>query len=182
VNEYFVSYSTRDRTLKLLSNRVIKERTQIVYSQAEIMKEKNKFSKEKGRKRHDVLDEGMIEEKIRHETRTFNKEFPSLRQYMMTDEDQAKKKIMKNAITNTNRYQAKNIETSFFMMIVLVLLYAFNLIFIFGTRDIARDSLNISYVRQIFDTFNVSDMDSLKYYMTDVIGQVYPSYKSEETI
>jgi hypothetical protein len=156
VNEYFMNYSTRDRKLKLLTNRVIKDRNQIIFSQAEIMREKNKFNKEKSKKMNEVADEGMIEEKIRHEIRSFNKEFPSLKQYMMTDEDQAKKKQMKNLITSTNKYQAKNIETSFFMLIVLVLFYVFNLYFIFGTRDIGLDSSNIEYINQIFSTKNIS--------------------------
>ena len=155
VNEYFVSYSTRDRNLKMISNRVIKARTQITFIQTDIMKEKNKFSKEKGRMKNVAYDEGMTEEKIKHEIRLFNKEFPGIRQYMMSDEDQITKKFMKNSPKNSNRHQAKNIETSFFMAIILILFYVFNLVFIFGTRDIGRNSLNISYVSKIFDTKSI---------------------------
>ena len=125
------------------------------------MKEKNKFSKEKNIRNNYVQDEGMIEEKMRHEIMMFNKEFPCLREYMMTDEDQAKKKIMKNSITSTNRYQAKNIETSFLMLIVLILCYIFNIIFVFKTRNIEMDALNINYVNQIFSTKSISKIIKL---------------------
>ena len=44
LNEYFLSYSAKDNNLKLISNRPIKERSKLIISQSEFMKQKNNFT------------------------------------------------------------------------------------------------------------------------------------------
>ena len=156
LNEYFLSYSAKDNNLKLISNRPIKERSQLIISQSEFMKQKNKFSKDKIKKNNENIDEEILDEKVKFCQINFIKEFPSLKPYMMTDEDQLNNKKIKNRYTSSNYYQAKNIETSFFMFIVLILSYIYNLFFIFETRDIGRHSIYIKFVNTLFDTKSIS--------------------------
>jgi hypothetical protein len=67
--------------------------------------------------------------------------------------------------------QAKNIETSFWMLLILILFFCLNLTFIYGGgRDIGRNNLKINYMKYIFNNTAVYDYKSLYQFIVEKIG------------
>ncbi len=92
------------------------------------------------------VNESNKDNQINQEIKRFFNDYPALNQYVL-QENTSKIKI---------KILPKNIETSFFMLLLLILFYIMNIYFIYNSRDIQRDFINVELLHKIFDNSNVS--------------------------
>jgi len=83
----------------------------------------------------------------------FFKLYPAIKAYSLPLE---KKKLKEENDEYKPRNQAKNIETSFIMIVIMLLFGIFNLIFIYGTRNIEDNYVKVKYLKELFDNSKVS--------------------------
>ena len=115
-----------------------------------------------------VRDDENREMIINQEIKSFFVDYPAFKPYILRNDD-------KNTKIKVN---TKNIERSFFMLIVLVLFYYLNFSFIYNARDIQDNNYNVNFIYTLFDNTNVGKLllnkDSyakLKDYLINKIGK-----------
>ena len=76
--------------------------------------------------------------------------YPGIKSYCLPLDEDEKEHSQKNQI------DPSNIETSFFMIITLIIFGLLNLLFIFNSREIDMNNIKIEYLNKKFDNTLVS--------------------------
>ena len=105
-----------------------------------------------------------------NEIKNFTSDFSLIKYFQL---DEKKSKLLEKEKTSLQR--AKNIETSFLMLLMLIIYYLLTLISIYYNRDVQRTSVAYNYIQDIFDNSNVKDHNSLFQYLSENIGFVFLS-------
>jgi hypothetical protein len=163
INAYITEYSISSNNFRLIALNTIKSRKKFTPLQEIRMKEENKLiSKPKAVQR---LNYEYTTDTSVTKIRDFFSKYLGLRPYLLQIEEKegGEKKL-------TPYQQAKNIETSFWMLFILLIFFFLTLLFLFNTRDISLNYLRIGYVRNMFDNSKVNDYQSLYKYFVNNIG------------
>jgi hypothetical protein len=163
INMYITEYSISSNNFRLIALNTIKSRKKFTPLQESRMKEENKLiSKPKNfqRANYEYTTDTSVTK-----VRDFFSKYLGLRPYLLqVDEKEGGEKKL------TPYQQAKNIETSFWMLFILLIFFFLTIMFIYNTRDIALSNLRIQYVRDLFDNSKVNDYKSLYQYLVKKIG------------
>lgn len=152
IDSWLRDYSVLSNNFKLIAISDIKLRNRLVGNQESRVRENNKISSKGGKKQNLQLSGSGGGDSSKHKIREFFTEFQGLKPYTLTYQSENEIKKLDKA-----EDQAKNAETSFFLLIILILFFVLNLIFIYGTRDIGRNNLKINYIKSLFDNSSVND-------------------------
>jgi hypothetical protein len=159
INDWLKAYSPLINNFKLVSINTLKERKMLVGNQDNRIKEMNKLGV-KGEKGESYSQQSQ--NNPREEINNFFNEFPGLKPFILLD-DKSKEFTDKSA--EDASVQAKNVETSFWMLLILILFFFLNLFFIYDQRDISRNNLKINYIKNLFDNKSVINYVSLYNYI-----------------
>jgi hypothetical protein len=170
IDSWLRDYSVLANNFKLVAISAIKLRNRLVGNQESRVKENNKISSKGGKKENIQLSGSGGGDSSKHKIREFFSEFPGLKPFTLSYLSEQEIKKLDDA-----ENQAKNAETSFFMLIVLIVFFFLNLFFIYGTRDIGRNNLKVNYIKSLFDNSSVNDY--LSFYNWLII-QVFGSFST----
>jgi hypothetical protein len=163
INLYITEYSISSNNFRLVALNTIKSRKKFTPLQENRMREDNKLiSKPKNleRQKYEYTTDTSVTK-----IRDFFSKYLSLRPYLLqTDEKDANDRRL------TPYQQAKNIETSFWMLFILLLFFFLTIFFIYKTREVSLNNLRIKYVTTLFDHSKVNDYGSLYKYLVEVVG------------
>jgi hypothetical protein len=160
INEWLRDYSVLANSFKLISINAIKDRSKLVGNQENRIRDNNKLGV-KGFKKENIIIGNPTGDQSVHKIREFFNEYPGLRPYTLISDNNEKAVEEKEKKLEGAHDQAKNIETSFLMLLNLALFFVFNLIFIYGTRDIGMNNQKIKYVEYLFDNSKITNYTSL---------------------
>jgi hypothetical protein len=163
INSYITEYSISSNNFRLVALNTIKSRKKFTPLQEIRMKEENKLiSKQKTVQR---LNYEYTTDTSVTKIRDFFSKYLGLKPYLLQVEEKegSEKKL-------TPHQQAKNIETSFWMLFILLIFFFLTIMFIYNTRDVSLNNLRIKYVRDLFDNSEVRDFTSLYQYLVRKIG------------
>lgn len=168
IDSYLRDYSVMANSFKLLSLLTLKVRTKLISTQENKIKEKNKFSN-KGGKNEGISEINSAHDGSQHKIREFFNEYPGMRPFTLITDDKVGSEGGSRKVEDAYE-QAKNIETSFWMLLMLLLFFVLNIYFIYGTRDVGRNNIKISYIEHLFDNSRVSNYTSLYNYLVTNLG------------
>jgi hypothetical protein len=171
IDTFLKDYSVLGNCFRLMSYPHLKTRNKLTGIQEHRMKEANKIYDKNKKENFEVYGGGSSAVKIKD----FFNEYPGLKPFtLISSEDKSgSEAISKKSDVQT---QAKNIETSFWMLLLLILFFVLNLSFIYGGgRDVGRNNIKISYVKFLLDNSKVTDYKSFYKYLVETIGMNFMS-------
>lgn len=171
IDGYLRDYSPLVNVFRLMSISALKTRSKLIGIQEHRMKEVNKlYSKDKSRKKDNKNEVNSAYDSSAHKIKDFfNSDYPGLKPYLLSINEEKSENTDKPKREDAHS-QANKIETSFFMLLVLVIFFVLNIMFIYNTRDIAGNNYKIEHVSKIFDNKNVTDYISLYDYLISTIS------------
>ena len=165
INDFMKYYSVRTNSLRLMHIPLIQTRTGLIGVQESRIRENNKFGNE--RKGGDRIA-GISTDNSKHKLKEFSREYPLLRPFNLLSSDQ---KYTNDKKLSRSYLQAYDIETSFWMLVILALFFALTIILIYPpSRDIVKNNIRISYTSFLFNNTGVINYQPLFAYFIEKIG------------
>lgn len=161
VDEFIRSYSTFSNTFYLFSTNEVIHRKKLTDIQESSLSENFKSSSH-------IKDSKIEEVNIKFDytdyiVKKLNGIFPMLGIYQRDIKNQ-------NRSERSTYEQATNLDTSFLMFLILLILYIFTLITIYYLKNINISKFNKEYLQQLFDNSEVKDPKSFYKYLGYNIG------------
>lgn len=178
IDEYLKSYSVFNNCFNFVFIENYKRRQKLSLIQEDRLKDN---FLDKRRANVSVKSKGLLVNHdydiVKRKISDIISEFPLLKIFLKKDEINSP--IKELSISE----KARNIETSFVMFIILILLYVFTLASIYGGKDIGRSLLTRNYLLNYFDNRSVNSKVSLFEYLTKIIGfNLLSDNKTQRTI
>lgn len=173
INQWLLDYSVLVNSFKLIPINALKGRIRLVGNQENRIRDNNKLGVKF--KKGNIIIENSLPDQSAQKMKEFFNEYPGLRPYTLISDNNEKSGEEKEKEMEGAEEQAKNIETSFIMLLNLTLFFVFNLIFIYGTRNIEMNNQKIKYVEYLFDNSNITNYSSLYNWF---ILKIFASYSS----
>jgi hypothetical protein len=161
INTFLENYSVSNNLFRLVSINTFKNRKKIFPIQEHRFRENKLSAKQKPRekKRYELTADSSTTEITK-----FYNEYAHIKPYLLLPDE-------KNIVRNIDPYaQARNIETSFWMLLLLLIFFALTIIFLFGTRDIELNKTRLDYLNSVFGNGNVHNYTTLFSYFFVNIG------------
>lgn len=177
INDYMKNYSVFSNNFKLVSLQYLKMRTQLNKTQKDIIKIGN-AKKNEGQNKGLMSNsegEGSAYDKTVGIIRTFLNDYSGLKQYILKEGEEKSEKSG-NANKKKTLFSSSmvtKIDTSFAMMIMLLLFYIFTILFIYSSRDIGRNNLKIKFLQSFFNNTDVTDYKSFYKFIISKIGLIH---------
>ena len=166
INEYLMNYSVFNNNFKLTFLPFIKRRTALLEAQEQKIRSDNKLNDAAaGGGGKDSSGQGY--DTTIGKIKSFFNEYIGLKQYLLYEgvdkkEVSSGKKIQNNIFTQS---LVNRIDTSFIMLLFLILFYICTIVFIYSSRDIGRNNLKIAFLTEYYQNKDVSDYKSFYRYI-----------------
>jgi hypothetical protein len=157
VDNWLKENSVLANNFKLVPLNAIKSRNNLVGNQVSRIKENNKIGSRAARKENFAQSNIVDSSKVK--IREFFREYPGLKPFILVDQEEVKKGGADKNLDDKD--QAVKIETSFLMLVLLVVFSLLNIFFIYNNRDIDGNNLKINYAKNLFDNSKVSNYITL---------------------
>ncbi len=165
INNYITDYSVLCNRFKLININCLKGRVQLNKTQKMKLQKDNAILIEDYQgKQSSSYGSGSGYDSTNGKIKGFFNQFLGLKPYILNQGEEIKDSVSNNKRSGRNLFNeniAKRIDTSFVMMIFLLLFYIFNCIFIYSNRDIEQNNIKIKFLSKIFDNEYVKDYRTL---------------------
>jgi len=187
IDNYLKNYSVLVNKFKLVNFEIAKNRNRLLDVQEQRIRMENTFMKHSNisSNYHQQANGGKdYGESFISKTKSFLSDYIGLRNYLVNNGNDKEINIGLNDDENQDSSNSilKNMETSFPMMIILMILYIFTLFFLYSSRSITSNFYFNQNLLELFDNSNVNNYIDLYKYMVATIGiYFFPSYNLKET-
>lgn len=169
IDEYMKYYSVRLNVFRLVSSLLLRARSKIIPIQENKLKEMNTF-KSKSRNEVKKTGQGTGSQYLNE----FINDYSGFKPYILRKDDTIPEKE-----PGEIKAQAKELDTSFIMLLLTIVFMAFTISFIYrGQKDVLLDNKKIESMKSIFDASEVGDIVSLGRYFVNKL--VIPLAKNEK--
>lgn len=158
INEYMKYYSVRLNVFRLISSILLRARAKIIPIQENKLKEMNTF-KSKSRNEIKKTGQGTGSSSLNQ----FITEYSGFKPYILRKDDSIPDKE-----PGEIKQQAKELHTSFIMLVLTIIFMAFTIAFIYREqKDVLLDNKKIESMKNIFTPSEVTDVKSLGLYFVN---------------
>jgi hypothetical protein len=168
VDNYLRDYSVLANNFKLISIQTVKLRTKLIGMQENRMRENNKFGN-KNHKRENLNTFQSASDNSIYKIKEFFNEYRGLKPFILVADEKGASEGDEKKIDQIQA-QAKNIETSFWTLLILVIFILLNTYFIFTNRDVGRNNLKIAYATKLFNNGKITNYFNLYNYVVTELG------------